>query len=98
MSAAGKAVWALPALTGKKAALFIRIPRFPGSSTVREIWVRNGHQSGLYYQYARPEKMAVTLYYGSVGVKNIRHTLAAAITADVTAILLSAVLVRVFFG
>ena len=41
---------------------------------------------------------AVTLYYGSVGVKNIRHTLAAAITADVTAILLSAVLVRVFFG
>lgn len=41
---------------------------------------------------------AVTLYFGSAGIKKIRHTLAAAITADVTAMLLSVVTVRLFFG
>lgn len=39
---------------------------------------------------------AVTLYFGSVGVKKIRHTLIAAIAADLTAMILSAVTVRVF--
>ena len=41
---------------------------------------------------------AVTMYYGCVGVKKIRHTLTAAVAADVTAMLLSAVTVRLFFG
>lgn len=41
---------------------------------------------------------AVTLYFGSAGIKKIRHTLAAAITADVTAMLLSVITVRLFFG
>lgn len=41
---------------------------------------------------------AVTMYYGSIGVKKIRHTLPAAIAADVTAMLLSAMTVRLFFG
>lgn len=41
---------------------------------------------------------AVTLYFGSAGIRKIRHTLAAAITADVTAMLLSAFTVRLFFG
>lgn len=41
---------------------------------------------------------AVTLYFGSVGVKKIRHTLLAAVAADLTAMLLSAVTVRMFFG
>lgn len=41
---------------------------------------------------------AVTMYYGSVGVKRIRHTLLAAIAADLTAMVLSAVTVRAFFG
>jgi spore maturation protein B len=38
------------------------------------------------------------MYYGSVGVKHIRHTLLAAIAADLTAMVLSAVTVRAFFG
>ncbi len=41
---------------------------------------------------------AVTLYFGSAEIRKIRHTLAAAITADVTAMLLSAFTVRLFFG
>ena len=38
---------------------------------------------------------ATTLYFGSVGIKKIRHTLIAAIAADLTAMILSAFLVRV---
>ena len=38
---------------------------------------------------------ATTLYFGSVGIKKIRHTLAAAIAADLTAMILSAFLVRI---
>ena len=41
---------------------------------------------------------AVAMYYGSVGVKHIRHTLAAAIAADLTAFAVSVVTVRLFFG
>lgn len=41
---------------------------------------------------------AVTLYYGSVGVQKIRHTLVAAIAADLTAMIMSVVTVRIFFG
>ena len=37
-------------------------------------------------------------YFGSVGIKNIRHTLVAAIAADLTAMLLSAVTVRLFLS
>ena len=37
---------------------------------------------------------AVTMYFGSVGIKKIRHTLIAAIAADLTAMILSAFLVR----
>lgn len=38
---------------------------------------------------------ATTMYFGSIGIKKIRHTLAAAIAADLTAMILSAFLVRV---
>jgi len=41
---------------------------------------------------------ATTMYFGSIGVKKIRHTLFAAIAADVTAMLVSAATVRLFFG
>lgn len=41
---------------------------------------------------------ATTMYFGSIGVKKIRHTLLAAIAADVTAMLVSAATVRLFFG
>lgn len=40
---------------------------------------------------------AVTVYYGAVGVKKIRHTVAAALCADITGFLLAAVFVRLFF-
>ncbi len=38
---------------------------------------------------------ATTMYFGSIGIKKIRHTLAAAIASDLTAMILSAFLVRV---
>lgn len=41
---------------------------------------------------------ATTMYFGSIGVKKIRHTLLAAIAADVTAMLVSAATVRLFWG
>lgn len=41
---------------------------------------------------------AITMYFGCIGVKKIRHTLVAAIAADLTAMLLSAALARIFFG
>ena len=41
---------------------------------------------------------AVTMYFGSVGVKNIRHTLPAAVAADLTAMAVSAAAVHIFFG
>lgn len=39
---------------------------------------------------------ATTLYFGSAGIGRTRHTLAAAIAADLTAMVLSAVTVRAF--
>ena len=41
---------------------------------------------------------AVTVYYGSCGVKKIRHTLLAALIADFTAAVMSGVAVRLIFG
>lgn len=40
---------------------------------------------------------AVTMYYGCVGVKSIRHTLFAAVAADLTAMAVSAAAVQIFF-
>ena len=39
-----------------------------------------------------------TMYFGSIGVKKLRHTLLAAVAADVTAMLVSAATVHLFFG
>ena len=39
----------------------------------------------------------VAVYYGAAKVKNIRHTLVAALMADVTAIILSIIICRIFF-
>lgn len=41
---------------------------------------------------------ATAMYFGCVGVKKTRHTLVAAVAADLTAMVLSAVLTRIFFG
>ena len=40
---------------------------------------------------------AVTVYYGAVGIKKIRHTVIAALCADITGFLLAALFVRLFF-
>lgn len=40
----------------------------------------------------------VTVYFGAVGVKKIRHTLWAAIMADITAIIISVTLVNLYFS
>ena len=39
---------------------------------------------------------AITLYYGSVGIKKIRHTLIAGLAADFTAVIFSVLTVRMF--
>ncbi|MBQ7385416.1 MAG: spore maturation protein [Ruminococcus sp.] len=39
---------------------------------------------------------AITIYYGSVGVKKIRHTLIAGLAADLTAVIFSVLTVRLF--
>jgi len=39
----------------------------------------------------------IAVYYGSVGIKKTRHTIPAALTADLTACILSALAVRLFF-
>lgn len=41
---------------------------------------------------------AVTMYYGAVGVKKIRHTLFSAILADLTAMVMSVVTVTLLMG
>lgn len=41
---------------------------------------------------------ATAMYYGAVGVKRIRHTLVAALAADFTAMVMSVVTVRLWFG
>ncbi len=40
---------------------------------------------------------AIAVYYGSVGIKKIRHTAFAALCADCTSFLLAALFVRLFF-
>ena len=40
---------------------------------------------------------AITMYFGSVGVKKIRHTLLAGLAADLTAVIFSVLTVRLFF-
>lgn len=40
---------------------------------------------------------AVAMYFGSIKVKKIRHTLIAALTADFTALIMSIITVRLFF-
>lgn len=39
----------------------------------------------------------ITVYYGSAGIKKIRHTLWAAIMADITAIIMAVTIARVMF-
>lgn len=41
---------------------------------------------------------AITLYYGSVGIKKIRHTLLAGLMADLTAVIFSVLTVRLFLS
>ncbi len=40
---------------------------------------------------------AIAVYFGSVGIKKTRHTIPAAITADLTAFIVSALTVKLFF-
>lgn len=40
----------------------------------------------------------IAVYYGSVQIKKTRHTIPAALTADLTAFLVAALAVRLFFG
>jgi spore maturation protein B len=41
---------------------------------------------------------AIAVYYGAVGVKKTRHTIPAALTADLTACVVAALTVRIFFN
>lgn len=41
---------------------------------------------------------AVAMYFGCIKVKKIRHTLVAAIAADLTALVASVITVRIYFG
>lgn len=40
----------------------------------------------------------ITVYFGAIGIKKIRHTLWAAIMADITAIIMAVLVVGMFFG
>lgn len=40
---------------------------------------------------------AVTVYYGAIGVKKIRHTIAAALCADISGFIFASLFVRLFF-
>lgn len=40
---------------------------------------------------------AVTVYYGAIGVKKIRHTIAAALCADISGFILASLFVRLLF-
>lgn len=41
---------------------------------------------------------AIAVYYGSVNVKKIRHTLISALSADLTAVIMAVVTVKMYFG
>lgn len=40
----------------------------------------------------------ITVYFGSIGIKNIRHTLAAAVIADITALIVAIAICNRMFG
>ncbi|MDU7965223.1 MAG: spore maturation protein, partial [Clostridium perfringens] len=40
----------------------------------------------------------ITVYFGAVGIKKIRHTFWAALMADITAIIMAVLVVSMFFG
>lgn len=41
---------------------------------------------------------AIAIYFGAVGIKNIRHTIFAALVADLTSFIFSILMVRLFFA
>ncbi len=60
----------------------------PDSFTGKIVSVMAGSTETTFY--------AVTLYFGSVGIKKIRHTLIAGLAADLTAVVFSVLTVRLF--
>lgn len=60
----------------------------PDSFTGKIVSVMAGSTETTFY--------AITLYYGSVGIKKIRHTLIAGLAADFTAVVFSVLTVRMF--
>ena len=40
----------------------------------------------------------ITVYFGAVGIKKIRHTFWSALMADITAIIMAVLVVSMFFG
>jgi spore maturation protein B len=61
----------------------------PDSFVGRTISVMMGSTETTFY--------AIAIYFGSIGIKNTRHTAFAAICADLTGFLMSAFLVRLLF-
>lgn len=41
---------------------------------------------------------AIAVYYGAVGIKNTRHTIPAAVCADIAGFIMSIITVKMFFG
>ena len=62
----------------------------PDSSAGRVVSVLAGSSETTFY--------AIAMYFGCIKVKKIRHTLVAAIAADMTALVASVIIVRIFFG
>ena len=62
----------------------------PGSMAGRMVSVMAGSTETTFYVLA--------VYFGAVGVKKVRHTLPAALTADVAGMIAAIVLVRLFWG
>lgn len=81
-----------PVSGGGSTALLIDIfQRFgPDSFSGKIVSVMAGSTETTFY--------AVTIYYSSVGVKKIRHTLVAGLAADLTAIIFSVLTVRLFLS
>lgn len=79
-----------PVSGGGSTALIIDIfERFsPDSFAGKIVSVMAGSTETTFY--------AITLYYSSVGVKKIRHTLVAGLAADLTAVVFSVLTVRLF--
>lgn len=62
----------------------------PDSFTGRVASVMSGSTETTFY--------AIAVYFGAVGVKKTRHTIPAALTGDLTACIVSALTVRLFFS